>query len=293
MFRGSITALVTPFRDGALDEAAFRAFVDWQIAEGSHGLVPCGTTGEAATLSFAEHARVVALCVDAARGRVPVIGGAGSNSTARAIELVQVVKEAGADAALVVAPFYSKPNQEGIYAHFAAIHEAVNLPIVAYNVPSRTVADISVETLGRLAKLPRIVALKDATGDVGRVVRQRRACGEGFVQLSGDDGSALGFNAQGGVGAISVTSNVAPRLCAQMQTLSADGRYAEALAIQTRLMALHDALFCSPSPGPAKHALAALGRMGPALRLPLTPPDAAAAARIEAALEDAGLWRKP
>jgi 4-hydroxy-tetrahydrodipicolinate synthase len=290
MFKGSIPALVTPFRDEAFDEPAFRAFVEWQVAEGSHGLVPCGTTGEGATLSADEHVRVIRACVEVAAGRVPVIAGCGANDTARAIALTKAAKEAGADAALHVPPYYNRPNQEGIYAHLAAIAEAVDIPIVLYNVPSRTITDISVETMARLARIANIVAVKDATGNLGRVSAQRAACGRDFIQLSGNDDSALGFMAMGGAGCISVTANVAPRLCADFQNACMEGRWADALALQDRLYPLHAALFSDASPGPVKYALS---RVRPDLtadlRLPMTPPSEASRRAVDAALAHAGL----
>lgn len=288
MIHGSIPALITPFRDGAVDEAAFAALVERQIVGGSHALVPCGTTGETATLSHDEHRRVVALCVEAARGRVPVIAGAGSNSTAEAIELVRHAKGVGADAALVVAPYYNRPNQEGVFRHFQAINDAVQMPIVAYNVPSRTVADILPETLGRIAALPNVIGVKDASGALDRVARHRALCGEGFIQLSGDDGSAVGFNALGGVGCISVTANVAPEACAAMQNATLRGDYAEARRINDRLARLHRALFIEPSPGPTKYACALLGLCTEEVRLPILPPTEAARAEIRAAMAEAG-----
>ena len=290
MFRGSIPALVTPFRDEVFDEAVFRSFVEWQIAEGSHGLVPCGTTGESATLSAEEHRRVIEVCVETAAGRVPVIAGCGSNNTAVAVELVKSAAAAGADAALLVPPYYNRPNQDGIYAHFEAVASATDLPIVLYNVPARTVTDIGVETMGRLAKLPAIKAVKDATGNLARVSAQRLACGADFVQLSGNDDMALGFSAMGGVGCVSVTANVAPRLCADFQNACLSGDWAGALALQDRLFPLHTALFTDASPGPVKYAL---NRVRPdfpsALRLPMTPPSEASRKAVDAALEHAGL----
>src|SRR3954471_8074835 len=270
MFRGSLPALVTPFRDEALDEGAYRTFVEWQIAEGSHGLVPAGTTGESATLSDAEHRRAIGICVEAAGGRVPIVAGCGSNDTAHAIALTRAAKEAGADAALHVPPYYNRPNQEGIYAHFAAIAAAVDIPLILYNVPSRTITDISVETMARLAKLGNIVAVKDATGNLARISAQRLACGEDFVQLSGNDDMALGFNAMGGVGCISVTANVAPSLCSDFQKAMREGRWHEALKLQDRLYPLHAALFSDASPAPTKYALTRVRAGFPAeLRLPL------------------------
>ncbi len=290
MFRGSIPALVTIFRDEAFDEAAYRAFVDWQIEQGSHGLVPCGTTGESATLSPQEHYRVVEACVEAAAGRVPVIAGCGSNDTASAIRNMQASKERGADAALIVLPYYNRPNQEGLVAHFRALTEACGLPIMVYNVPARTVTDILPETLARVAALPGVVGIKDAHGDLNRVADQRRLCGPDFVQLSGNDGTALGFNAMGGTGCISVTANVAPRLCADFQDACADGRWAEALALQDQLHPLHSALFTDASPGPVKYAL---GRVNPdfasEIRLPMTMPSEASRKAVDAALAHAGL----
>jgi 4-hydroxy-tetrahydrodipicolinate synthase len=290
MFQGSIPALVTPFRDEALDEGAYRAFAQWQIAEGSHGLVPAGTTGESATLTDAEHRRVVEICVEASSGRIPVIAGCGSNDTAHAIALTRSAKEAGADAALHVPPYYNRPNQDGIYAHLAAIAEAVDIPIVLYNVPSRTITDIAVETMARLAKIPNVVAVKDATGNLARVTAQRLACGADFVQLSGNDDMALGFIAMGGRGTISVTANIAPGLCAQFEEACLAGRWDEALALQDRLYPLHAALFSDASPGPAKYALNRIRPDFPTeLRLPMTPPSQASRKAIDAALAHAGL----
>ena len=290
MFRGSIPALVTPFRDEAFDEGAFRDFVEWQIAEGSHGLVPCGTTGESATLAAEEHYRVVELCVEVAAGRVPVIAGCGSNCTRSAIRNVKAAEERGADAALVVLPYYNRPNQEGLYAHFAALAEASTLPIVVYNVPGRTVTDVLPETLGRIAQLPSVVGIKDASGDLTRVTAHRRLCGEDFVMLSGNDDMALGFLAMGGVGTISVTANVAPRLFAAFHDAYLSGDHGKALEIQDRLFPLHKALFSDASPGPVKYAL---GRVRPdfptGLRLPMTPPSEPSRKAVDAALEHAGL----
>ena len=290
MFRGSIPALVTPFRDEAFEEQAFRSFVDWQIGQGSHGLVPCGTTGESATLDEDEHRRVVSACVEVAAGRVPVIAGCGSNDTARAIALTRSAKEAGADAALHVPPYYNRPNQEGIYAHLAAIAEAVDIPIVLYNVPARTITDISVETMARLAKIANVVAVKDATGNLARVSAQRLACGLDFIQLSGNDDMALGFSAMGGTGCISVTANVAPRLCADFQEACLAGEWSRALELQDRLYPLHAALFSDASPGPVKYALNRVRPEFPAaLRLPMTPPSEASRKAVDAALDHAGL----
>jgi len=290
MFGGSIPALVTIFRDEALDERAFLDFVRWQVAEGSHALVPCGTTGESATLTSAEHRRVVELAIEGAAGRVKVIAGCGSNDTAHAIELTRSAKEAGADAALHVPPYYNRPNQEGIYAHLAAIAEAVDLPIILYNVPARTITDISVETMARLARIANIVGVKDATGNLARVSAQRLACGGDFVQLSGNDDMALGFSAMGGAGCISVTANVAPRLCADFQNACLSGDWNGALRLQDKLYPLHAALFTDASPGPVKYAL---GRVRPDfrsdLRLPMTPPSEASRKAVDEALEHAGL----
>src|SRR5688500_15193925 len=290
MFRGSIPALVTIFRDEALDGPAFPDFVRWQVAEGSHALVPCGTTGESATLTSAEHRRVIELAVEGAAGRVKVIAGCGSNDTARAIELTRSAREAGADAALHVPPYYNRPNQDGIYAHLAAVAEAVDIPIILYNVPARTVTDISVETMARLAKIANVIGVKDATGNLARVSAQRAACGEDFVQLSGNDDMALGFSAMGGTGCISVTANVAPRLCAEFQNACLSGDWLEVLKLQDRLYPLHAALFTDASPGPVKYAL---GRVRPEfrsdLRLPMTPPSEASRKAVDSALAHAGL----
>src|SRR3982751_316421 len=290
MFFGSIPALVTPFSGGRVAEDTFRAFVEWQIGEGSDALVPCGTTGEAVTLSADEHRQVIATTVEVAKGRVPVIAGTGTNSTAASIERTRAAADLGADAALVVVPYYNKPSQAGLAAHFLAIADASPLPIVVYNVPARTVADISVETLAEIARHARIVAVKDATGNLGRVSAQRLACGEGFVQLSGNDDMALGFNAMGGVGCISVTANVAPRLCSDFQKAMADGRWDEALRLQDRLYPLHAALFSDASPGPTKYALTRVRPGFPAeLRLPLVGPSDLSKRVVDAALEHAGL----
>ncbi len=290
MFKGSIPALVTPFRDEAFAEDAYRSFVEWQISEGSHGLVPCGTTGESATLRPSEHERVISVCVEVAANRVPVIAGCGSNDTEQAIALTRSAKAAGADAALHVPPYYNRPNQEGIYAHFEAIAEAVDLPIVLYNVPARTVTDISVETMGRLAGIANVVAVKDATGNLARVSAQRLACGADFVQLSGNDDMALGFNAMGGRGCISVTANVAPRLCAEFQEACLSGDYKRALELQDRLYPLHCALFSDASPGPVKYALHRVRPEIPSdLRLPMTPPSKASCSAVETALAHSGL----
>ena len=290
MFFGSIPALVTPFSGDCVDEDSLRAHVEWQIAEGSNALVPCGTTGEVATLTSDEHRRVIEITVEAARRRVPVIAGCGSYSTAVTIEKMSVARASGADAALVVVPYYNKPSQAGLAAHFRAAAESSDLPIIVYNVPSRTVADISVETLGEVSRLPTVVGVKDATGNLGRVSAQRLACGEQFAQLSGNDDMALGFNAMGGVGCISVTANVAPRLCSQFQEAMREGRWNEALELQDRLYPLHAALFTDASPGPTKYALTRVRPGFPAeLRLPLTEASDASKRAVDAALEHAGL----
>ncbi|MGE3304279.1 MAG: 4-hydroxy-tetrahydrodipicolinate synthase [Hyphomonadaceae bacterium] len=289
MIQGSITALITPFRDGKVDEEAFIQLVERQIGAGTRALVPCGTTGESPTLSHEEHKRVVELCIEAADGRVPVIAGAGSNSTAEAIDLMQHAKASGADAALIVAPYYNKPTQEGLYAHFAALNDAVEIPIIVYNVPSRTIADIGVETMGRISKLRNVIGVKDATGDMERVPLHRRVCGADFLQLSGEDGNAVGFNAMGGKGCISVTANVAPDLCARMQEAALAGDFGTAQEINFRLAALHKALFIEPSPGPVKYACSVLGLCTPDMRLPLMQPTEASKAQIRAAMAEAGL----
>jgi 4-hydroxy-tetrahydrodipicolinate synthase len=290
MFFGSIPALVTPFSGGRVASDTFRELVEWQIAEGSNALVPCGTTGEVATLTRDEHREVIAMTVETAKGRVPVIAGCGSYSTAVSIEMIQAAADAGADAALVVVPYYNKPSQAGLLAHFTAIAEASPLPIIVYNVPSRTVADISVETLAEVAEHPRIVGVKDATGNLARATAQRLACGRDFCQLSGNDDMALGFNAMGGVGCISVTANVAPKLCAEFQAATREGRWDDALALQDRLYPLHDALFSDASPGPAKYALSRVKNGFPTeLRLPLTEPSEASRKAVDSALAAAGL----
>lgn len=291
MFSGSIPALVTLFRDGALDEEAFRAFVDWQIEEGSSALVPCGTTGESATMTVEEHNRVIAICVEQAAGRVPVIAGCGSNDTRIALDHMFAAQASGADAALVVVPYYNKPSQEGVYQHFAHLARHCDLPIIIYNVPGRTITDIGVPVMHRLtSEFGSIVGIKDATGNLGRVSAQRLACGADFVQLSGNDETALGFNAMGGKGCISVTANVAPALCAQFQALLAAGKWDEALLMQDRLYPLHDALFSDASPGPVKYALSRVRPDLPAqVRLPVTWPSASSQAAVDRALEIAGL----
>ena len=287
--RGSMTALVTPFRDGACDEAAFRAFVNWQIEQGTHALVPTGTTGESPTLSHEEHDRVVEVTIAEAGGRVPVIAGAGSNSTSEAVARARHAEEAGADAVLTVTPYYNKPTQDGMFAHFRAVNDAVGIPIIIYNIPGRSVVDMSVDTMRRLFELKNIAGVKDATAKIDRVSLQRHALGESFVQLSGEDATALGFNAHGGRGCISVASNVAPRLSADLQEASLAGDYAKALAIQDRLTPLHAALFVESNPVPVKYALSRLGLMSDAVRLPLVPITEAAKRIVDAALQHAGL----
>lgn len=288
MFQGSLTAMVTPFGNDGVDFDALKALVDWQIAEGTKGLVPVGTTGESPTLTHAEHEAVVSAVVEAAAGRVPVIAGAGSNNTAEAIRFVEHAKGAGADAALVVTPYYNKPTQDGLIAHYTAL-DAIGLPIIIYNIPPRSVIDMTPETMGMLAQLPNIVGVKDATADLSRVPQQRATCGVDFIQLSGEDATALGFNAQGGCGCIGVTANVAPRLCAEMQAAMAAGDYAKALGYQDRLMPLHEAIFTEPGVAGAKYALSVLGRCTDAVRLPLTPVTEPTRAKIEAAMRHAGL----
>ncbi len=289
MFKGSFTALITPFKNGEVDDQAFTRLVEWQIEEGTHGLVPVGTTGECPTLSHDEHKHVVELCVKVARKRVPVIAGAGSNSTAEAIDFTRHAKKAGADAALHVTGYYNKPTQEGLYQHFKAINDAVDIPIFLYNVPPRTIVDISVATMGRCAKLENVVGVKDATANVSRVTLQRLACGNDFVQLSGEDATALGFNVHGGTGCISVTSNVAPRLCSEFQAACLKGDWKTAREIQDRLMPLHDALFCETSPGPVKYAASRLGICSAETRLPLVPIAEESKKKVDAALVSAGL----
>ena len=290
MFSGSIPALVTPFRDGLIDEEAFRRFVDWQIANGSSALVPCGTTGESATLSYDEHYRVIELCIDQANGRVPVIAGCGSNDTATAVRHMDFAKKAGAAAALVVAPYYNRPNQEGIYAHFAHLAEHSDLPMIAYNVPARTVTDILPATMIKLAAIPTIIGIKDASGNLARVSAHRIGCGPDFCQLSGNDDMAVAFNGAGGVGCISVTANVAPNLCAEVQRACQAGDFAHARELDDVLHALHGALFADASPGPAKYALSRiLDWMTDELRLPMTRPCEAARNAVDAALDIAGL----
>lgn len=290
MFKGSIPALITPFHeDGTLDEDGFQKFCDWQIREGSHGLVPVGTTGESPTLNHAEHKQVVKLCVEAADRRVPVMAGAGSNNTREAIELIQHAEKVGADAALVVTPYYNKPSQAGLIAHYTAIHDASNLPIYIYNIPGRSVVDMTVETMAVLFELPRIVGLKDATGDLDRVASQRAMLGSEFVQLSGEDATALGYTAMGGVGCISVSANVAPRLCSQFQEALMAGDYKKALELQDRLLPLHRAMFMEPSPAPAKYAGSLLGLCNETVRMPMLAASKEARAVLASVVYDLGL----
>jgi 4-hydroxy-tetrahydrodipicolinate synthase len=290
MFFGSIPALVTPFFEGCVDEDSLRKLVDWQIAEGSNALVPCGTTGESATMSGAEQRRVIEVTVEVAAGRVPVIAGCGSNNVAVAIEHLKAAKEVGADAALIVTGYYNKPSQTGLLAAYTALSAASELPIIVYNIPSRAVVDIGVETLAEIAKLPRIVGVKDATGNIGRVSAQRLACGTEFCQLSGNDETALAFNAMGGVGCISVTANVAPRLCSEFQTAMREGRWDEALGLQDVLSPRHAALFTDASPGPVKYALSRVRPGFPTeARLPIVEPSRAAKRAVDDALGHAGL----
>jgi 4-hydroxy-tetrahydrodipicolinate synthase len=287
--RGSIPALITPFRDGKVDEAAFRKFVQWQIAEGSHGLVPCGTTGESPTLSHEEQRRVVEMCVEEANGRVPVIAGAGSNSTEEALSLTRFAKEAGADAVLSVTGYYNKPTQEGLYRHYATIAEAVDIPILVYNIPGRAIVEISVETMARLSKIANVIGVKDATTNLARPSRERLACGTDWRLISGEDPTALGYMAHGGHGCISVTANVAPKLCAMFQSACIHGTFDIALQFQDRLMPLHDALFCEPSPGPTKYAVSQLGFCTDDVRLPMMAATEVARARVREAMAMAGL----
>ncbi|MEJ0063732.1 MAG: 4-hydroxy-tetrahydrodipicolinate synthase [Alphaproteobacteria bacterium] len=288
-FWGSNTALITPFKDDKLDAKAFQKFVAWQIAQGTHGLVPCGTTGESPTLSHDEHHLVVELCIEAAKGKAPVIAGCGSNSTREAISLTQHAEKAGADAALHVTPYYNKPTQGGLYAHFKAIHDNSTLPIFIYNIPGRSVVNMNVDTMARLAELPRIVGVKDATGDLARPVKTRQTCGKDFIQLSGEDALVLAFLAHGGHGIISVTSNVAPKLCAQFHEAWKKGDVKKAQAIHDKLSPLHDALFLETSPGPVKYAASLLGLCQNELRLPLVPVGKATQTALENAMRYAGL----
>jgi len=288
-FHGSMPALVTPFKDGKFDEPAFRALVDWQISSGSHGLVPVGTTGESPTLSHAEHRRVIDVCIDEARGRVPVIAGAGSNNTAEAIELARHAEKAGADAVLVVTPYYNKPTQEGLFQHFKAVNDAIGIPIFIYNIPPRSVIDMSVETMKRLADLDNIVGVKDATGDLARVSKQRHAIGSDFIQLSGEDMTALAYMAAGGHGCISVTANVAPLLCAELMEATLNGDFAAALTLQDKLIPLHAAIFLEPGVAGVKYALSLIGRGANETRLPIVAVSEPVESAIRRAMVHAGL----
>jgi 4-hydroxy-tetrahydrodipicolinate synthase len=287
--RGSMPALITPFRDGKVDIKVFESFLEWQISEGTHGFVPCGTTGESPTLSVDEFSAVVSSAVKVARGRIPVVAGTGSNSTQHAIEMTQLAQKLGANAALVVTPYYNRPTQEGLYLHYRAIADAVNLPIFIYNIPGRSAVDMTTDTMGRLAKLANVVGVKDATANMQRATQQRLLCGPKFVQLSGEDGTALGFNVHGGVGCISVTANVAPRLCAEFQEACTEKEYDRARELHERLMPLHEELFCETSPAPVKYALSVLGRCEEFCRLPLAPLSESSKARIRAAMTKVGI----
>jgi 4-hydroxy-tetrahydrodipicolinate synthase len=289
-FRGSITALITPFKNGEIDAKAFQRLVEWQIDQGTHGLVPVGTTGESPTLSHEEHKRVIELCIQAAAGRVPVIAGTGSNCTSEAVALTRHAKEAGADGVLVVTPYYNKPTQEGLYLHFKAINDAANIPIVIYNIPGRSIVDMSVETMARLCRLSNLVGVKDATANMVRVSQQRAALGTGFIQLSGEDATALGFMAHGGNGCISVTANIAPALCSEFQLACLGANFKRALELQDQLMPLHDALFVESNPGPVKYAAEKLGLCSGETRLPLAPLAASSKAKVDAALAKVGLF---
>lgn len=288
-FQGSITALITPFKNGEVDAKTFQRLVEWQIGQGTHGLVPVGTTGESPTLTHDEHKQVIELCIEAAAGRAPVIAGTGSNSTSEAIALTRFAKKAGADGALVVTPYYNKPTQEGLYLHYKAINDAVDIPILIYNIPGRSIVDMSVDTMARLFKLANIVGVKDATANMSRVSQQRAAMGSEFVQLSGEDATALGFNAHGGQGCISVTANIAPALCSEFQLACLGSNFKRALEIQDRLMPLHDALFVESNPGPVKYAAEKLGLCSGETRLPLAPLAPASKAKVDAALAQVGL----
>ena len=289
MLKGSMPALITPFKNGDVDLEGLKALVEWHIAEGSHGLVPVGTTGESPTLSHEEHEAVVSAVVEAAAGRIPIVAGAGSNNTAESLRFMHHAEDVGASAALVVTPYYNKPTEEGLIAHFKTLHDACDLPIVIYNIPGRSVVDMSPETMGELAKLPRIIGVKDATGDLARVCQQRITCGPDFLQISGEDATAHGFNAQGGIGCISVTANVAPALCAQLQEACLAGDYSAALTLQDRLMPLHQAIFTEPGLVGAKYGLSLLGRCEDSVRLPLTPLSEVTKALIKQAMEHAEL----
>jgi len=288
-FHGSMVALLTPFKDGKLDEAAFQKLCAWQIEQGTDGLIPVGTTGESPTLSHEEHKRVIELCLEVAKGKVPVIAGAGSNSTAEAIDFMRHAEKAGADAALVVTPYYNKPSQEGMYLHYKALHDCADLPIFIYNIPGRSVVDMTPETMGRLAELPRIIGVKDATADLVRPLRQTITCGADFIQLSGEDATALAYLVQGGHGCISVTANIAPGLLAQMHDAWLAGDVKTAMAINERLYPVHEAMFCETSPAPVKYAASLLGLGAFDCRLPIAPLSAAGRAKVEAALKQAGL----
>lgn len=289
MFKGSITALITPFTNGRVDEAAFQKFVQWQIDQGSEAVVPCGTTGESPTLSHEEHMRVTELCVEVTKGKVPVIAGTGSNSTEEAVSLTRHAKEAGAEAVLVVTPYYNKPTQEGLYQHYKAIHDAVDIPIMIYNIPGRSIVDMSVETMARLSELPHIVGVKDATNDAVRPLETRIACGPDFCQLSGEDPALMALLVHGGHGCISVTANVAPRQCAELHDAWMGGDHGRALAVQERLMPLHRALFAETSPAPVKYAASLLGLCAPDVRLPLVETGPATRERVEATMRSAGV----
>ena len=290
MFGGSIPALITPFENGLFAESTFRKMVSWQIEQGSKGLVPCGTTGETPTLDHPEHQRVIEVCIDEAKGRVPVIAGTGSNSTAEAIDLTRHAENAGADAALIVTPYYNKPSQEGMFQHFKAICDVTDIPIIIYNIPGRSVVDMTVDTMKRcFNELSNIVGVKDATGNLARVPLQRVACGNDFIQLSGEDQTALAFNAHGGHGCISVTANIAPKLLADFQTATLNGDFAKALEIQDKLIALHDVMFIEPSPGPVKYAAKLLGLCSDEMRLPMTPITEATEIKVKDAMVQARL----
>ena len=292
VIRGSLVALLTPFKDGKVDEKAFQDFVNWQIEQGTEGLVPCGTTGESPTLSHAEHKRVIELCIEVAGGRVPVIAGTGSNATAEAVDFAIHAAKAGADAQLLVAPYYNKPTQEGLYRHYKAVHDAAELPLIVYNIPGRSIVDISIGTMARIAGLPRVIGVKDSTADLARPVQTRLTCGDDFVILSGEDATALALMAQSGDGCISVTANIAPRLCADMHAAWRAGDFAAARALNERLMPLHDAMFCETSPGPVKYAAELLGLCGSEARLPVCEIDDASKKCVEEALAAAGLTAK-
>ena len=289
MFKGSITALITPFKNGKIDDAAYQSFIEWQIGEGTDGVVPCGTTGESPTLTHDEHMKVTELCVEVAKGKIPVIAGTGSNSTDEAIMLTEHAKKAGADAALVVTPYYNKPTQEGLYLHYKAINDVVDIPVIIYNIPGRSIVDMTVGTMARLAKLPNIVGVKDATQDLARPLVTRMTIGEEFCQLSGEDGTAIPFLAAGGRGCISVTSNVAPRLCADMHDAWQNGDKKKTMEIQDLLMPLHSALFCETSPGPIKYAAKLLGKCTEDVRLPLCEIEDRSKKTVEAAMVKTGL----